>query len=399
MQILNNEVYKQKNSISLIASENLTSYNVRQALSSVLTNKYAEGYPNRRYYSGCEHADEIENYAIDLAKKIFNAKFANVQPHSGSQANQAVYFALLNLDDTILSLSLNAGGHLTHGYEKNISGKSFNIVHYGLDSNGFIDMNEVESLAKKHKPKLIIAGASAYARLWDWKKFREIANSVGSLLMVDMAHIAGIVAAQECSNPVEYADVVTSTTHKTLRGPRGGIILSNNLEIGKKINSALFPGIQGGPLMNIIAAKAVAFSEIWDVDNDCVQASFKKYIQNVLKNAKILSKKIMDNGGKLVSSGTDNHLFILDCRSFDMNGKEMEFLLKEAQIYLSVSALINDSWDKPNGVRLGTPYITNLLDDITDFAEIFVDSLKTKNTINLKNKVKEILNFDNAFFD
>lgn len=398
-KILEKEVQKQKTTISMIASENLVSENVREALSSVLTNKYAEGYPGSRYYSGCEFADEIEEYAINKLKQLFGAKWANVQPHSGSQANQAVFFALLNKDggqkDTILSLSLEAGGHLTHGAKVSSSGQLYNIVHYGLNNKGLIDLSEVEALAKKHKPKLIIAGASAYSRNWDWKRFREIADMVGAYLMVDMAHISGIVAAGECDNPVQHAHIVTSTTHKTLRGPRGGIILSQYgadetgdnakfKDLGTKIDKALFPGIQGGPSMNNIASKAICFEEASSND-------FKLYIKTVLSNAAKLASILIKHGGKIVSDGTDNHLFILDCRSFGMDASECEKLLGQANIYLSKSALIGDSWKKPNGVRLGTAYISNMLDDITEFAECFVETLLSKDPIPLRRMVESIL--------
>ncbi|WP_342261915.1 serine hydroxymethyltransferase [Alphaproteobacteria bacterium endosymbiont of Tiliacea citrago] len=395
-KILEKEVEKQKKTISLIASENITSKNVREALSSVFTNKYAEGYPNARYYSGCEFADEIESYCIKLAKDVFQAKWANVQPHSGAQANQAVYLALLNKEegkkDTILSLSLEAGGHLTHGAKVSLVGQIYNCVHYSLDSEGLIDMKQVEALAKQHKPKLIIAGASAYSRNWDWKKFREIADSVDAYLMVDMAHIAGIVAAGECENPVKHAHVVTSTTHKTLRGPRGGVILSQYdsssentkfKDIGSKIDKALFPGIQGGPLVNNIGAKAVAFEEM--LTND-----YKLYIKSVLKNSKKLADIFMKKGAKIVSGGTDNHLFIFDCRAFGMSAIECEKLLEQANIWVSKSALIGDSWKNPNGIRLGTPYICNLIDDITEFGECLVETLFSKDPIPLRALVSSI---------
>lgn len=382
--ILKAEESRQLNTISLIASENIASLPVRAALSSVLTNKYAEGYPGRRYYAGCEHADEIEIYAIELVKKIFNCKWANVQPHSGSQANQAVFLALLNPGDTILSLSLEAGGHLTHGAKVSATSRFYNIVHYSLDSNGIIDMQQVEELARKHKPKLIITGASGYPRLFDWPRFRKIANEVGAYLMADIAHTAGLVAGGAHVNPVEFVDIITSTTHKTLRGPRGGIILSNNEELGAKIDRALFPGVQGGPLMNIIAAKAVAFEEN-------LQPEFKTYAADVLKNAQILAKALQAVGGKLVTDGTDNHLMILDCRSFQLDGKSAEKLLCEANVLISVSALLDDtSWIKPSGIRLGTPYITTLgvnENEMHEFCKLFVDCLQTKNATKLKEHV------------
>lgn len=376
--ILKNEEIRQSESISLIASENITSKEVRTALSSVLTNKYAEGYPGKRYYSGCENADEVENLCIDLVKQIFKAEWANVQPHSGSQANAAVFFALLNPGDTILSLSLEAGGHLTHGAKVSSVSTFYNIVHYTINENGLIDMEEVAILAKKHKPKLIITGASAYPGLWDWKRFSEIAKINNSYLLADIAHIAGLIAGGVDENPIEYVDVMTSTTHKTLRGPRGGIIISKSKELGEKIDKAIFPATQGGPIMNTIAAKAVAFAEILD-------PSFKVYAQNVKDNAKILANTLISEGGKLITNGTENHLMILDVRSFDLNAKEAEKLLMEANILVSPSALIGESWTSPNGLRLGTPYITTLgITDIKEFANLFTQTLKTKQSAALK---------------
>ncbi len=377
-EIIEREVARQSNSISLIASENITSKNVRIANASVFTNKYAEGYPNARYYSGCEFADEVESLCIDLVKEIFECKWANVQSHSGSQANTAVYFGLLNPGDTILSLSLESGGHLTHGAKVSSSSTFYNIVHYSVDENGIIDMNSVAELAKTHKPKLIITGASAYPRNWDWKAFQTIAKSCNAYLLADIAHIAGLIAGKAIENPMPYVDIMTSTTHKTLRGPRGGIIMSNNLDIGKLVDRAIFPGTQGGPIVNTIAAKAIGFSEN-------LTPEFQEYSKNVMKNAQILAREILNAGGKLTTGGTDNHLMILDCKSFGMDAKETEKLLLEANILLSVSALMGESWRTPSGVRLGTPYITTLgLSDITDFAKLFVEALQTKKIETLK---------------
>ena len=380
-QILENEEKRQLSSISLIASENITSKAVRNACSSVLTNKYAEGYPNNRYYSGCEYADAIELLCIELVKKIFKCKFANVQPHSGSQANQAAFYALLEPGDTILSLSLKAGGHLTHGAPVSSISKTYKIVNYSLN-NGVIDMNEVAAIAKQYKPRLIITGASAYTRNWDWKAFKKIANENNAYLMADIAHIAGLIAGNAHESPVEYADIITSTTHKTLRGTRGGIILWNDENLTDKINKAIFPAVQGGPLMHIIAAKAAGFAENLD-------PSFAEYAQNVINNAKILEKRIKAANGRLISNGTDNHLMIMDCQSFQMNAKETEQLLKDANVFVSVSALLEDtSWKNPNGIRIGTPYITTLgVTDITEFAELFVKTLTTKNPTDLKKYV------------
>lgn len=351
---LDSELKRQQNNIELIASENFVSEAVMIAAGSHLTNKYAEGYPNKRYYGGCKFVDVAEELAIDRAKKLFNAEYANVQTHSGANANFAVYFALLQPGDTILGMNLAHGGHLTHGSPVNVSGKYFNIVPYGVSKETCtIDYNELERLAKECKPKLIVAGASAYPRIIDFKKFKEIAESVGALLMVDMAHIAGLVAAGLHPNPVEYADVVTSTTHKTLRGPRGGLILTNNEELATKINKAVFPGTQGGPLMHIIAAKAVAFKE-------ALSDEFKEYQRQIVKNAKAMSERFIANGIKLVSGGTDNHLMLIDLTNKDITGKELEFLLDEANITVNKNAIPFDP-QKPfvtSGVRIGTPSIT-----------------------------------------
>jgi len=377
--ILEREKTRQNGCISLIASENIASKAVREACASVLTNKYAEGYPGARYYAGCEIADEIETMAIELTKKIFGCSWANVQPHSGSQANQAVYFALLTPGDTILSLNLEAGGHLTHGAPVSSTNRHYKIVNYSLDENGFIDMDSVEKLANEHKPKLIITGASSYPRAWDWARFSQISKSVGAFLMADIAHVAGLIAGGVHSSPINFADVITSTTHKTLRGPRGGLVFSNNLEIGAKIDKAVFPAIQGGPLMNTIAAKAVAFAEI-------LETNFAEYSKNTISNAAILAEKLKSAGGKLVTDGTDNHLMILDCSSFNMTASQAEKLLLAANILTSKSKLLTDSsWKNPNGIRLGTPYITTLgVSDITEFAELFTETLTSQNPLKLR---------------
>ena len=312
------ELARQKRNLELIASENIVSPEVMAAMGSVLTNKYAEGYPGKRYYGGCECVDIVEDIAIERAKKLFGAQYANVQAHSGAQANTAVYFALLEPGDTVLGMSLAHGGHLTHGSPVNMSGKYFNFVSYGLGDDETIDYDKVEELAKENKPKLIVAGASAYPRIIDFKRLSEIAKSVGSYLMVDMAHIAGLVAAGCHPTPVGYADVVTTTTHKTLRGPRGGLILTNDEELAKKINKAIFPGIQGGPLMHVIAGKAVCFGE-------ALKPEFKLYQQQVVKNAQALAKGLVERGFNLVSGGTDNHLMLVDLRPFDITGKAVSY--------------------------------------------------------------------------
>ena len=315
---IRDEFSRQQNHIELIASENIVSKAVLEAQGSVLTNKYAEGYPGKRYYGGCEHVDVSEDLAIERAKKLFDCKFANVQPHSGAQANGAVYLALLKPGETTLAMSLNSGGHLTHGAKPAQSGKWFNALHYEVDKEtGLIDYDAVEEIATKNKPKLIIAGGSAYSRIIDFKKFREICDKVGAYLLVDMAHFSGLVAGGAYPNPTKYADVVTSTTHKVLRGPRGGIILTNNEELIKKFNSAIFPGLQGGPLMHVIAAKAVCFKEALSED-------FKEYTKNVINNAKILSECLSEKGFKIFSGGTDTHLMLLDLRLFNVTGKDAQ---------------------------------------------------------------------------
>ena len=347
------ELARQKRNLELIASENIVSPEIMAAMGSVLTNKYAEGYPGKRYYGGCECVDIVEDIAIERAKKLFGAQYANVQAHSGAQANTAVYFALLEPGDTVLGMSLAHGGHLTHGSPVNMSGKYFNFVSYGLGDDETIDYDKVEELAKENKPKLIVAGASAYPRIIDFKRLSEIAKSVGSYLMVEMAHIAGLVAAGCHPTPVGYADVVTTTTHKTLRGPRGGLILTNDEELAKKINKAIFPGIQGGPLMHVIAGKAVCFGE-------ALKPEFKLYQQQVVKNAQALAKGLVERGFNLVSGGTDNHLMLVDLRPFDITGKELEHRLDEVYITVNKNAIPNDP-QKPfvtSGLRIGTPAVT-----------------------------------------
>lgn len=349
------ELERQRTHIELIASENLVSKAVMAAMGSHLTNKYAEGYPGKRYYGGCEYVDIVETLAIERAKKLFGCDYANVQPHSGAQANLAAFFAMVEPGDTVMGMSLAHGGHLTHGSPVNISGKYYNIVSYGTNDEGFIDYDEVLKIAKENKPKLIVCGASAYSREIDFKKFREIADEVGAYLMVDMAHIAGLVAAGLHMSPIPYADVVTTTTHKTLRGPRGGMILCNQEAADKfNFNKAVFPGIQGGPLMHVIAAKAVCLKEALD-------PSFKVYAQNVKDNAQALATGLMNRGFDLVSKGTDNHLMLVDLRSMNVTGKECEKLLDAANITCNKNAIPNDP-QKPfvtSGIRIGTPAITS----------------------------------------
>lgn len=352
-QWIDAEARRQEQNIELIASENYASPAVMAAQGSCLTNKYAEGYPGKRYYGGCEDVDIVENIAIERAKKLFGAQFANVQAHSGAQANTAVYVALLQPGDTVMGMSLAHGGHLTHGSPVNISGKFYNFVSYGTNDEGFIDYEELYKQANKCKPKLIVAGASAYPRVIDFPKLASIARAVGAYLMVDMAHIAGLVAAGQHISPVPYADVVTTTTHKTLRGPRGGLILTNNEYIAKKINSAIFPGVQGGPLMHVIAGKAVCFGE-------ALKPEFKTYGEQIVKNAKVLADTLLEKGFKLVSGGTDNHLMLVDLRPFDITGKDLQNNLDECYITVNKNAIPNDP-QKPaltSGVRIGTPAVT-----------------------------------------
>ena len=348
------EVERQESKIEMIASENFVNYEVMEACGSALTNKYAEGYPGKRYYGGCEHVDEVEDLAIERVKELFGAEYANVQPHSGANANTAVYLALLQPGDTVLGMDLSNGGHLSHGSPANISGKLYNFVQYGLDpETERIDYDNVREMALKHQPKLIVAGASAYPREIDFAKFREIADEVGAILMVDMAHIAGLVATGLHQNPTEYADIVTSTTHKTLRGPRGGLILAKE-EYGKKLNSAVFPGLQGGPLMHIIAGKAVCFK-------DAMEPEFKVYQEQVIKNAKALAEGLISHGFELVSGGTDNHLVLVKLVNKNLTGKVAEKLLDDANITTNKNTIPNDPQSPfvTSGLRMGTPAMTS----------------------------------------
>ena len=367
-QAMLSEFNRQTNNIELIASENFVNEAVMQAAGSHLTNKYAEGYPGKRYYGGCECIDVIEQLAIDRAKELFGAEHANVQPHCGANANTAVYFALINPGDTVMGMSLANGGHLTHGSPVNISGKYFNIVPYGVDEQGRIDYDEVLNIAKKCQPKIIVAGASAYPRIIDFKRFREIADAVGAYLMVDMAHIAGLVAAGLHPSPVPYADVVTSTTHKTLRGPRGGLILCKEA-LAKQIDKAIFPGTQGGPLEHIIAAKALCFHE-------AMQPEFKTYQKNILNNTAALAQAMMENGFDLVSGGTDNHLFLVDLRSKNVTGKDFEKMLDSVQITVNKNTIPNDPQTPfvTSGIRVGTAAVTTrgfTTDDMKLIAKAF----------------------------
>ena len=364
------EYERQQDGLELIASENVVSEAVLCAMGSVLTNKYAEGYPGKRYYGGCSCVDVAETIAIERAKELFGAKFANVQAHSGAQANTAVYFALLQPGDTVMGMSLAHGGHLTHGSPVNISGMYYKFVPYGLNSETeYIDMDEFEALAKEHQPKLIVAGASAYPRTIDFKRMAEIAHSVGAYFMVDMAHIAGLVAAGEHPSPVPYADIVTTTTHKTLRGPRGGLILTNDEELAKKINKAIFPGIQGGPLMHVIASKAVCFGE-------ALKPAFKAYQHRIVENARVLAEGLLAEGFDLVSGGTDNHLMLVDLRPMKITGKEFEARLDAVHITVNKNAIPNDP-EKPfvtSGVRVGTPAVTSRglgTEDMKTIARLF----------------------------
>jgi glycine hydroxymethyltransferase len=363
---IGNELFRQQDQIELIASENIVSRAVLEAQGSVLTNKYAEGYPGRRYYGGCEYVDVAEALAIERAKKLFNCSFANVQPHSGAQANQGVFMALLQPGDTFMGLNLAAGGHLTHGSPANQSGKWFKVVPYTVKPDTLtIDMDEVEKLALEAKPKLILAGGSAYPRFWDFARFRKIADAVGAIFMVDMAHFAGLVAAGVHPSPFPHAHVATTTTHKTLRGPRGGMILSNDEDLGKKINSAIFPGLQGGPLMHVIAAKAVAFGE-------ALQPEFKVYAKQVVDNAKALAATLIDGGVAITTGGTDNHLMLVDLRPKKLNGKNSEASLEHAGITCNKNGIPYDT-EKPtitSGVRLGTPAATTRGFGVEEFREV-----------------------------
>ena len=376
-EAINKELSRQRDKLEMIASENIVSKAVMQAQGSVLTNKYAEGYPCKRYYGGCEYVDVVEQLAIDRAKKLFGAEYANVQPHSGAQANTAVYFALLQPGDTILGMNLTDGGHLTHGSPVNISGKYFKIIPYGVDKETErIDYDELERLAKEHQPKLIVGGASAYSRVIDFERMAQIAKSVGAYFMVDMAHIAGLVAAGLHPSPVPYADVVTTTTHKTLRGPRGGLILCRDAEFGKQFNKAIFPGIQGGPLMHVVAAKAVAFKE-------ALSDEFKVYQQQVLDNAKALADELVKKGFRIVSGGTDNHLMLVDLRSKNITGKEAQFLLDEIGITANRNTIPFEPLSPfvTSGIRLGTPALTTRglkEEEIREVADIIADVIENR---------------------
>ncbi len=392
-KFINLEQERQEMGLELIASENYCSKAVMEAQGSCLTNKYAEGYPKKRYYNGCEFVDEIEQLAIDRLKKIFNAGYANVQPHSGSGANMAVYMALMNHGESFLGMDLSQGGHLTHGSPVNFSGKLYKALHYGLDpKTETIDYNRLEDLAKKERPRMIIAGASAYPRIIDFEKFSQIAKSIDAVLMVDMAHIAGLIAAGLHPTPMGLADVVTSTTHKTLRGPRGGIILSNSEELGKKFNSLIFPGIQGGPLEHVIAAKAVAFKE-------ALEPEFKTYQQQVVKNAKVLAETLMKYGIELVSGGTDNHLILLKTDSVNMSGKEAGEVLEKVAITCNKNMVPNDKRSPfvTSGVRLGTPAVTSRgfkENETKIMAELIVKALQNpgdeKNLKDVKHSVMDL---------
>ena len=390
-----NELRRQRNNIELIASENFVSKDILKLQGSVLTNKYAEGYSGKRYYGGCKYIDEVETLAIKYACELFDCKYANVQPHSGSSANMAVYKALLNVGDKVMGMNLSHGGHLTHGHPINFSGLDYNIVSYDVDlKTEMLDYDEIEALALKEKPKMIIAGASAYSRFIDFKRFRSIADKCGAYLMVDMAHIAGLVATGLHETPIPYADVVTTTTHKTLRGPRGGMILTNNEEIIKKINKTIFPGIQGGPLMHVIAAKAECFYE-------ALQPEFKDYMKSVVKNAKVLSDTLESEGFRIVSGGTDNHLMLVDVKSIGLTGKEAEKILDAINITCNKNTIPNET-ESPmvtSGIRLGTPAMTTRGFNESDFKEVALiisEALKNRNDKNkmkeLKNRVKNLTN-------
>lgn len=380
------EKKRQEENIELIASENFVSEEVMKAQGSVLTNKYAEGYPGKRYYGGCEFVDIVENLAIERVKELFGAEYANVQPHSGSQANMAIFQTFLEPGDTYMGMDLNHGGHLTHGSKVNFSGKLYNVVAYGVDKETeTIDFEQVRELALEHKPKLIITGYSAYPREIDFQKFREIADEVGAILMVDMAHIAGLVATGEHPNPVPYADVVTSTTHKTLRGPRGGLILAKE-EYAKRLNSAIFPGIQGGPLEHVIAAKAVAFKE-------ALQPGFKIYTQQIIKNAQAMAEVFNESKGRVISGGTDNHLLLLEVTNFDMNGKQAETLLDKVGITVNKNTIPFETLSpfKTSGIRIGTPAITTRgFDEAASrkVAELIVETLENKDNDDVLVEIK-----------
>ena len=392
--LINSELERQKNTLEMIASENFTDESVLEATGSVLANKYAEGYPDKRYYGGCSEVDRVEYLAIDRAKKLFNCEYANVQPHSGSTANAAVFQALLVPGDTILGMSLAHGGHLTHGAAPSFSGKNFNAIQYGLDeSTGEIDYDEVERLAKEHKPKMVIAGFSAYSRVIDWQRFRDIADMVDAYLLVDMAHVAGLIATGDYPSPINIADVCTTTTHKTLRGPRGGLILAkSNEEIEKKLNSAIFPGIQGGPLMHIIAAKAVAFKEALSDD-------FKSYQKQVVKNARAMAAVFMERGYDVVSGGTDNHVFLVSFIEQGLTGKAVDATLGSAHITVNKNSVPNDPQSPfvTSGIRIGTPAATTRgfgeseCRDITNWICDICDDIENDDVVNgVRAKVEEL---------
>ena len=390
LEALNNEIQRQHNNIELIASENYVSQSILDLQGSIFTNKYAEGYPNKRYYGGCINVDTVESLAIEYVTKLFNVKYANVQPHSGSSANMAVYRSLLEKGDKVLGMNLSHGGHLTHGHPINFSGIDYKIIGYNVNKEKEeIDYEELKDLALKEKPKMIIAGASAYSKIIDFKKFREIADSINAYLMVDMAHIAGLVAAGLHPNPCEYADVVTSTTHKTLRGPRGGIILTNNEEIIKKINKTIFPGIQGGPLMHVIAAKAQCFYE-------ALQPEFKEYQKQVIRNTKAMSNIFLEKGYHIVSNGTDNHLILLDVTTKNLTGKEAEFILDEINITVNKNTIPYDT-NSPlitSGIRLGSPAMTTRglkEEDFKEIALIIDDAFNGHDKNELKKRVSKVI--------
>lgn len=389
IEALNKETERQEKNIELIASENYVSKEILELQGSILTNKYAEGYPGHRYYGGCDNIDIFEETAIKYAKKLFDCKYVNVQPHSGSSANMAVYRALLNYGDKVMGMDLSSGGHLTHGYKASFSGKDYQVVSYSVNKETeCLDYNEIERITLQEKPKMIIAGASAYSLKIDFKRFKEIADKVGAYLMVDMAHIAGLVAAGLHQNPCDYADVVTSTTHKTLRGPRGGLILTNNEEIAKKIDKEVFPGIQGGPLMHVIAAKAQCFYE-------ALQPNFKSYQQQVLKNSKAMAERFKEKNIKVVSDTTENHMLLIDVKkSFSLTGKEAEEILDQINITCNKNTIPNEteSPSKTSGLRLGTSAMTTRglkEEDFIKITDIIIEALKNKNDENKLNKLKE----------
>lgn len=385
---IENELHRQEYGLELIASENFVSTSVMEAVGSVLTNKYAEGYPSKRYYGGCEFVDVVESLAIERAKELFGAKYANVQAHSGSGANMAAYRSLIDLGDTILGMRLDHGGHLTHGKNVNFSGSDYNVISYSVRKDDErIDYDEIRALALEHKPKLIIAGASAYPRTIDFKKFREIADEVEAFLVVDMAHIAGLVAVGLHPSPIEHAHITTSTTHKTLRGPRGGLILTNDEEIAKRIDKIIFPGIQGGPLVHIIAGKAVAFKE-------ALSPEFKTYGKNVIKNAQTLADTLIKNGVRVVSGGTDNHLILLDLTSLDITGKDAEKALEKVHITVNKNGIPYDTKSPfiTSGIRIGTPALTSRgmrIDEMKIIGQLIVKTLKNMNDDVILNEVKE----------